>query len=150
MQMTEENIYRLLEQAPVARLATVDADGMPYVVPVHYVYTGGKIYIHGKLSGRKMDNLAHDPRVCLEVDEMDGLVLAEQPNPCRTNTAYRSVIVRGEAAVPEQMGEKLSALRAIADKYTPQLRDIPIPPAAAAKTAVIEITICDITGKYYK
>lgn len=150
MQMTSESMHELLEHAPVARLATVDTDGMPYVVPVHYVYTDGRLYIHGKLSGRKMDNLARDPRVCFEIDEMQGLVLSEVPNPCRTNTAYRSVIVRGKAAVLEHMEEKLIALRAIADKYTPQFRDIAIPPAAAAKTAVIEISIRNISGKYYK
>ena len=150
VQMTSETIYELLEHTPVARLATVDADGMPYVVPVNYVYTDGRLYVHGKLSGRKMDNLARDPRVCFEVDEMQGLVLSEEPNPCRTNTAYRSVIVRGEAAVLEDMERKLFALRAIADKYTPQFRDLSIPPAAAAKTAVIEISICNISGKYYK
>lgn len=150
MKMTEEAVSALLAGAPVAYLSTVDADGAPYTVPVHFACAGGKVYIHGKAAGRKLDNLARDPRVCLTVSEMQGLLLADKPDPCRTNTAFCSVVIRGEAAVLTDLPRKLAALRAVADKYTPQLKSMPIPPAAAERTAVVEITIRDITGKYYK
>lgn len=148
--MTVDAIDAFLKEVFVARLASLDADGAPYIVPVHYVYTRGRIYIHGRKSGRKMDNLARDPRVCFEADEMEGLILSEQAQPCRTNTAYRSVIIRGEAAVLNDLDAKLAALRAITEKYTPQYQEGPIPSAAVEKTAVIEITIREIMGKYNK
>ncbi len=37
-------IDRILERATIGRLATVGADGYPYITPVNYVYLDGAIY----------------------------------------------------------------------------------------------------------
>ena len=56
-QLTYEQAENLLKKCQVAALATVNADGTPYVTPVHYVFEQGVIYIHGLPYGKKIENL---------------------------------------------------------------------------------------------
>ncbi len=44
-------------------------DGNPYVVPLNYGYVDGRIVFHCALTGRKLDGLLADPRVCLTVPD---------------------------------------------------------------------------------
>ncbi|MCC8197490.1 MAG: pyridoxamine 5'-phosphate oxidase family protein [Tannerellaceae bacterium] len=65
------------------------------------------------------------------------------------NTAYRSVIILGDAQLADKE-DKIKALNGIVNKYTPHLSGILFPENMLKATAVIEITIREITGKYYK
>ena len=42
-------------------------DGMPYVVPMTYVYVKGKILIHCALTGKKLEYMKANPQVCFAV-----------------------------------------------------------------------------------
>ena len=63
--------------APVARLATVTADGAPHLVPVTFALDGDRIVTavdaKPKRGGmlRRLENIAADPRVSLLVDHYD-------------------------------------------------------------------------------
>lgn len=148
-QLTEEEINVLLEQEGVGRLATVSAQGMPYVTPVHFVFTDQKIYIHGLIRGQKLDNIAANPNICFEIDRFETLIMPEGNSPCNVNTQYQSVIITGTAKVIEDEALKTKALNQIVDKYTPLLANLPLGNAVKT-TAVIEITVNECTGKYYK
>src|SRR5881397_3289367 len=67
MRMTSA-IVRLIERERVCRVATAGRRGMPHLVPVCQVVAGGKIYFASGNDGRKMLNLAENPRVALTVD----------------------------------------------------------------------------------
>ena len=69
--------------------------------------------------------------------------------PCDTNTAYESVIIIGHATVVEDPAVKTAALDAVVAKYTPQHAGAAYPANMLKMTAVVEITISEITGKYY-
>ncbi len=56
-------IEAVLREATVGRLGT-SRDDVPYVVPISYVYHSGKIIIHGAKQGKKMEDIAANPRVC--------------------------------------------------------------------------------------
>jgi hypothetical protein len=60
-------VERILTEAKVGRLGT-SSDGRPYVVPLSFTYHDRKIVIHGAKIGKKMENIARNPRVCFEVD----------------------------------------------------------------------------------
>jgi nitroimidazol reductase NimA-like FMN-containing flavoprotein (pyridoxamine 5'-phosphate oxidase superfamily) len=64
------------------RCTWLTLDDRPYVVPTNYVYDGAAIYAASG-RGQKIDAMRTRPRVCLEVDEVDG------------SAAWRSVIARG-------------------------------------------------------
>lgn len=147
-QLSDAEIEALLMEQQVGRLSTLNPTGFPYTVPVHFAYHEGKIYIHGLGKGQKIDNINLCSKVCFEVDHISGLILSEKP--CNVNTEYQSVIILGEAALIESHEAKEAALELIVVKYTPQLAGEKFPVNAVKATAVVEITIMEKTGKYYR
>lgn len=64
-----DEIEAVLHHQHIGRLACL-ANGLPYVVPITYAYTGGDVY--GRtMPGRKLAALRIDPRICFEVDRRD-------------------------------------------------------------------------------
>ena len=141
-------VEQLLHRAPAGRVSTNGEDGYPYTVAVHFLYQGGAIYFHGLPKGEKVGNLARDPRVCFEVDEMSGLRAEGVANPCQVGTNYQSVVARGRAILLTDPAEKEAVQKAFVDKYTPQYRELPLPPQMVEGTAVVQIGVESLTGKY--
>jgi PPOX class probable F420-dependent enzyme len=75
--MDEAETRRRFAEARVARLATSDAEGRPYLVPLVFAQRGDEIVTaidwKPKRPGRvkRLDNIAVRPEVCLLVDEYD-------------------------------------------------------------------------------
>ena len=90
-----EVVEELLREAEVGRLATCSGDE-PYIVPVSFAYYDGRIIVHGSREGRKMANIAENPRVCFEVDQSEKV---EGERPCDYAFRYMSVVVQGRARV---------------------------------------------------
>lgn len=145
--LTAEQIYSLLDAAQVGHLATLGENGFPYITPLHFVRMNGRVYFHGLAAGQKLKNLRADSRVCFEVEGPHRLIHAD--TPCDTNTAYQSVIITGHAAVVEDPAVKTAVLDAVVAKYTPQHAGVEYPQNMLKMTAVVEITMAEITGKYY-
>jgi nitroimidazol reductase NimA-like FMN-containing flavoprotein (pyridoxamine 5'-phosphate oxidase superfamily) len=147
-QLTEEQRNLLLNSAHVGHLGTIGGDGFPYVTPVHFVLMGGSIYIHGLARGQKLKNINSNPKVCFEVESEHSYLHAE--DPCDTNTAYRSVICFGRAALLEDRGKAIRVLDAIVEKYAPRHTGRSYPENMLKMTGVIEIKILESTGKYFE
>lgn len=147
-QLTERQIESLLLEENVGRLATLNLNGFPYVTPVHFVYFKRKIYIHGLIKGQKINNIKNDRKVCFEVDKMEKFLLSELP--CDVNTEYSSVIILGEAKILSNEDEKIEALKKIVKKYTPSLVGGEFPKKILKATSVIEVSVIECTGKFYK
>jgi nitroimidazol reductase NimA-like FMN-containing flavoprotein (pyridoxamine 5'-phosphate oxidase superfamily) len=67
--MSSEEIDKLLSRMALVRIATVDADGSPLVVPVAYVLRDRKILLTAREKVRWLANIRRDPRVCLAIDQ---------------------------------------------------------------------------------
>jgi nitroimidazol reductase NimA-like FMN-containing flavoprotein (pyridoxamine 5'-phosphate oxidase superfamily) len=144
-QMNDEARLALLNSAEVGALSTVNPDGSPYVVPVHFVAQNGKVYIHCGLQGQKLENVKRDGRVCFTAWELNGYKNAENSSPCKTGTYYKSVIINGAAAIVDDPAQKRTILQLFANKYAPD-KNGPMPEEAINRTRVIEI-VGEITGK---
>lgn len=155
-------VLDVLARGEVARLAMVDVDGGPYVVPVSYaVLPPGdglspgadardgepgeplRIVVHGAREGRKIEALRKDPRVCVEVTVDVAMVSA--PRACDVTVRYRSVIAFGRAELLEDRAARARALAAIAERYAPGAP--PIDEGEARKVAILEIRIDEATCK---
>jgi len=147
--LTKDEVNQLLVRTTTGSLSTLNDDGAPYVTPVHYLYYNGAIYIHGLPKGQKIDNIKADPRVSMTVYEMDRLLLDPDEKPCDTNTKYQSVILSGKAILVEDIEHKREVLVEIVKKYTPHIAGNALPENMVKGTAVIQIQILDIMGKYY-
>ena len=66
--ISEAEAREILEVGEYCTVATVDADGHPYLTPLSYVMDGDTLYIHtGAAGGQKTQDWQRDPRVCLSV-----------------------------------------------------------------------------------
>lgn len=81
---TEINEF-LQERGHLVRIATIGPNGAPSVVPVWFVYEGGKILITPRKYSAFYANIQRDPRVAITIDEDTG--------------RYRKVLVEGAAEV---------------------------------------------------
>lgn len=139
------DVEKALREAKVGRLGT-SVDGQPYVIPLSFAYHDGKIVFHGAKIGKKMENIARNPKVCFEVDTSE---IISADNPCRFTYRYRSVIANGTARVIEDPSEKAAALRLLVEKYAPgkgsQMTEERV--GAFDNLAVVEINIVEMVGK---
>ena len=147
--LEHSQIERLLQTSQTAVIATLNQDGTPYAVPIHFVYQNGTVFFHGLPKGQKIENLRANPAVSLTVYEMQSLLLDPDGRPCETNTQYESVVLSGNAFIVEDLVQKQAALKAIVQKYTPQLSGSPLPEPMVRGTAVVRIDVTACTGKYY-
>lgn len=147
-QLNEEQITEILKTAPVGHIATINENGYPYVVPVHFIYHENKIYIHGLPRGQKISNILANEKVCFETFFMKGLILDDAP--CDVNTEYESVVIMGKASIIKDANTKINLLNEIVAKYTLHLEGIDFPDNMIRGTGIIQINIEELTGKYYK
>jgi nitroimidazol reductase NimA-like FMN-containing flavoprotein (pyridoxamine 5'-phosphate oxidase superfamily) len=120
---------------------------IPYVVPVFFACRDGRLYVHCAREGRKLDLLARNPRVCVEVDEVRGIMPAEKP--CAFSSVFRSLIASGTAARVSEPRAKREALDLLMAKYAGRTTGpgFDFSDATLENTVVLEITITEITGK---
>lgn len=97
------------EPGHLARIGTVDPDGMPRVVPLWFIRDGSRVLFTPRSPALIWKNLERDPRVGLSIDE--------------EALPYRKVTVQGIVEVVHVPGEDdawRDRYRAIAKRYTPE------------------------------
>jgi len=139
-------ITELLSRSHVGRLGTIGKNGYPMIKPLNFIYVQGKIYFHSAREGEKIEDIARNNRVCFEVDFPMAYTRTEEI-PCKADYLYRSVIIKGKAAVVESQSERLYALKQLMEKYQPEGGYGEFPEDKLLITAVIRIDIEEITGK---
>ncbi|CAJ35865.1 pyridoxamine 5'-phosphate oxidase family protein [Methanocella arvoryzae] len=144
--MSLDAITDFLNSAPVGRMATINPDGTPYVLPLHFAFEDDRIYVHCALEGKKLDNLRRNPAVCFEADEvLDVQIVSEKP--CASGTYYRSVIANGQAAIVDDPARKRHILQVLMDKYAWGRKRGEMSDEAIDETCVVEIMVEEISGK---
>lgn len=107
MNIFTDNELDYLHQQRLGRLATVDAEGDPHVVPVGFRYNSETDTIdiggHALAKSKKWSDTAHHPRVAFVVDDV---LPPWQP---------RSIIVQADAELLESGGERFG------QGYDPQI-----------------------------
>ncbi|MCX6672671.1 MAG: pyridoxamine 5'-phosphate oxidase family protein [Methanothrix sp.] len=68
--LSSDECTSLLSAARYGRLGLAK-DNRPYVVPMSYVYIDGKIYLHSRGRGKKVDYATENPRVCFQIDVLE-------------------------------------------------------------------------------
>jgi len=139
-------VDNLLNTRPVGRLGTIGNDGYPRIKPLNFVYLNGKIYFHSAKEGEKIDDIVRDSRVVFEIDEPMGYVKSGI-NPCSAKFLYRSLMIKGRAAIVDDDEERLLALRSLMEKYHPEGGYGEFLTEKLNLTAVVRIDIEEMTGK---
>ena len=139
-------IKALLDQSHVGRMATINRKGYPVIKPVNYVYWDGKIYLHSSVKGEKMSDIRRGSPICFEVDQPISYIPAKGP-ACKASFYYRSILIKGEAALVNPRKKKKEIIEKLMEKYQPEGGYEEIAEEILQRTAVIEISIKEITGK---
>ncbi len=138
-----EFAWRVFETAPYATLSTVNSAGAPCNVPVSPVRLDNALYFHCATAGEKLDNLTHNPSVCLSAVSR-AEVVGE-----RFTMRYDSAVLHGKARIVCDPSQRRDALRAILSRYCPDRMPYFMEEfdKYASQTVVVRIDPASITGK---
>lgn len=107
--LTDDELTSFLdEREHLARIATIDHDGFPRVLPLWFVRDGRRILFTPRSPAIIWRNIVRDPKVGITIDE------ADQP--------YRKLTVRGVVDVVHEPGDDHAwreLYRSIAKRYVP-------------------------------
>ncbi len=138
-----EKIDEIIRSALVCRIAFADRDE-PYVVPVSFGYDGRALYIHTAKTGRKIDFIDVNNRVCFELEDNISLQ-TDDGDAFNWTFAFESVIGYGTISELETAKDRTHGLNQIMLHYSG--REWDIEPSATATTRVWRIDIESVTGK---
>ena len=137
-------MMEVLDQGQWMELALAGKDGWPYIVPLNYGFSDDFIIIHCAKEGKKIDLLRENNKVAFNV-AIDTEVIRDENDPSEFSMKYRSVSGLGTAKFIEDAEEKREALKIIMEHYHGPKE--PITEGMLKATAVIKISITEITGK---
>lgn len=142
--ITDRNeIDEIIRGSEVCRIA-MSKDDSPYLVPMSFGYDGDAVYIHTKRTGKKIEYIQANNRVCFEFERNVKMSL-DAANPCESTFSYQTVIGFGtinELVEPER---KKHALQQIVSHYGGGQSDFS--DAMLAAVRVWAISIDSMTAK---
>jgi nitroimidazol reductase NimA-like FMN-containing flavoprotein (pyridoxamine 5'-phosphate oxidase superfamily) len=127
------NMIKFLDEERVGRVASIDEQGYPQIIPMNFVYVKndlidtqsdnkniGAIYMHSHPIGEKIENIKRNSKVGFEVDSYVCFLPSYYFHPTdasQADTLYISVVIKGNAAIVQDPDEKANALNALMKKY---------------------------------
>jgi len=107
-----ETIGQILDAGFLASVGFC-VDGQPFVIPTLYGRDGEKLYLHGSVVSRMLQELETGIPACVTVTLVDGLVLSRCAFDHSMN--YRSVVAFGTARKVADREQKIKSLRVISE-----------------------------------
>lgn len=102
-----DELAALLARPVVGRLATLDPDGYPAIVPIWFEWDGSTLWIVARARSRYVEDIRRDQRVALSV------VAPDDPD-VRVHIRGRAEIVAGPGPLE---GHTLALARRLAERY---------------------------------
>jgi nitroimidazol reductase NimA-like FMN-containing flavoprotein (pyridoxamine 5'-phosphate oxidase superfamily) len=164
---SKKKVIEFLNSQPVGRIASIDANGYPEVIPMNFVYVKADdprvdthctidldaIYMHSHPFGEKLDNIKRNSQVGFEVDQHICFLPSYYFHPTdasQADTLYISIVIKGNALIAEDNKEKAKALNALMQKYQKEGKyetlDFYMP--SVHEVTVIKIIPKEMRGKY--
>jgi uncharacterized protein len=164
---SKKKIVEFLNNQPVGRIASTDANGYPQVIPMNFVFVQAdipdinsqtiikldSIYMHSHPFGEKLDNIKRNEKVGFEVDQHVCFLPSYYFHPTdasQADTLYISIVIKGNSSIVEDNEEKARALNALMKKYQKEGRYEVLHPKMSSvhEVTVIKIVPKEIHGKY--
>jgi len=150
---SKEKIKEFLDLEHVGRIASIDENGFPQIIPMNFVFLNDAIYMHSHTKGEKLDNIKRNKKVGFEVDrELEFLpsYFEDPKDASLADTLYISVVIKGTGSIVEDRNEKTLALNGLMKKYQPEGRYDPLKPEMEVvdEVAIIKVEPDSFRGKY--
>ncbi|MCF8304365.1 MAG: pyridoxamine 5'-phosphate oxidase family protein [Bacteroidales bacterium] len=111
-------IESIIKRCEVCHIAMADQDNQPYVLPFNFAYYNSCIYLHSDPTGKKIDILNHNNRVCLAFSTDYRLYHQNENVACSYSMHYRSVLAYGKVEFVEDIDRKKEIMNLIMKHYT--------------------------------
>ena len=150
---SKEKIIEFLSSESTGRIASIDANGFPQIIPMNFVFIKDVIYMHSHIRGEKLENIKRNGKVGFEVDrslEFLPSYFFDPTDASLADTLYISVVMKGICTIVEDKEEKTLALNGLMKKYQPEGDYEPMNPKMEVlnEVAVIKIIPKTMRGKY--
>ena len=164
---SKSKMIEFLNEEPVGRIASIDTNGYPQVIPMNFVYVQAyephlhfnrsikvdAVYMHSHPFGEKLDNIKKNSKVGFEVDRHICFLPSYYFHPTdasQADTLYISVVIKGDAIIVNDNEEKSEALNFLMKKYQPEGKYKPLEPnmSTVHEVSVIKIVPQIMRGKY--
>ena len=126
---SKQKIIEFLDSEPTGRIASIDKNGYPQIIPMNFVFVNDVIYMHSHVKGEKLENIMRNNKVGFEVDKNLEFLPSYffDPNDASlANTFYISVVIKGECKLVNEKNEMTTALNSLMKKYQPEGKYEPI------------------------
>ncbi|NDB47079.1 MAG: pyridoxamine 5'-phosphate oxidase family protein [Nitrososphaeria archaeon] len=148
-----QKIAEFLNSEHVGRIASLDKDGFPQIIPMNFAFVNNAIYMHSHTRGEKLDNIKNNQKVGFEVDkELEFLpsYFTSPTDASQADTFYISVVIKGDGIIVNDKEEKTMALNALMEKYQPegQYEKLTQDMHVVDEVAIIKVIPKTIKGKY--
>ena len=150
---SKEKIKEFLNSESTGRVASIDKNGFPQIIPMNFVFLNDVIYMHSHIKGEKLENIKKNEKVGFEVDknlEFLPSYFSDPKDASLADTLYISIVIKGKGIIVTDNDEKTLALNGLMTKYQPEGGYEQINPQMDVlnEVAVIKITPDLIRGKY--
>jgi uncharacterized protein len=150
---SKHKMIEFLNGQPVGRIASLDSNGYPQVIPMNFVFHNAVVYMHSHPFGEKLDNIRRNPNVGFEVDQHICFLPSYYFHPSdasQADTLYISVVIKGKAEIVHSNEEKALALNALMKKYQKEGRYEPLDAymPSVNEVTVVKVIPKDMRGKY--
>jgi PPOX class probable F420-dependent enzyme len=128
--MSDEEVWKFIEERKSLQVATIGADGAPHLTTLWFVIVDGKIAFETFTKSQKIVNLRRDPRIAVLVE--DGLSYNE----------LRGVAINGRAELHDDPAVVLPFARAMVRRNQPEVPEEHVEAAAkmmAQKRTVVVV-----------
>ena len=118
-----EKVKEFLNEEHVGRVASIDENGFPQIIPMNFVFRNDAVYMHSHVKGEKLDNISQNNKVGFEADrELEFLpsYFEDPHNAALADTLYISIVIKGTASFVSSREEKTMALNGLMEKYQPE------------------------------
>src|SRR5919109_3547339 len=164
---SKKKIIEFLNNQPVGRIASIDINGYPQVIPMNFVFVQADtpdnnlqsitkldaIYMHSHPFGEKLDNIKRNEKIGFEVDQHICFLPSYYFHPTdasQADTLYISIVIKGNASIVEDSKEKAKALNALMKKYQKEggYESLSSQMGSVREVAVLKVVPEQIRGKY--
>ena len=160
------NMIDFLNQEKVGRVASIDEQGYPQIIPMNFVYVKndmidtlssnkniGAVYMHSHPFGEKIENIKRNSKVGFEVDSYVCFLPSYYFHPTdasQADTLYVSVVIKGNASIVQNKDEKANALNALMKKYQKEggYESLSSNMVSVREVTVFKVVPDQIRGKY--
>lgn len=141
--LNEAEIRKVLQRCDYGVLCLSDGEGMPYGVPLNYVFCDDCFYFHCAVAGEKLRFIEENAKASLTVVDVSRVI------PETFSTDYISVMAFGEVSVVKEESERLRAISQIAamlgiDDKAAQQKEVS---GAIDRTAILKLVPQRLSGK---